>query len=148
MATQPAPATAETGELDATWRSDKAHEAICEATERIANHYCDEDDTYFPEVKRLTVAFSNAVDNVYSHAALLREREALRTVIVATVADLDSKRLERCTYCRKGFEWSTENQQHIFHCASPKFDGQLLDCMAHELRLMAEPLRTALGDNG
>lgn len=45
-----------------TWRSDRAHEAICEAAEAIANRYCDEDDTYYPEVKRLTVAISEVVD--------------------------------------------------------------------------------------
>lgn len=49
--------------LEPTWRSDKAHEAICEAAEAIANHYCSEDDTYYPEVKRLTVAISNIVDS-------------------------------------------------------------------------------------
>jgi hypothetical protein len=45
-----------------TWRSDKAHEVIRDAAERIANAYCFEDDTYYPEVKRLTVAISEAVD--------------------------------------------------------------------------------------
>jgi hypothetical protein len=45
-----------------SWRSDKAHEVICDAAERIANVYCSEDDTYVPEVKRLTVAITDAVD--------------------------------------------------------------------------------------
>lgn len=48
--------------LDPTWRSDKAHEAICEAAERIANCYCSEDDTYSLEVRRLTVGISDVVD--------------------------------------------------------------------------------------
>jgi len=48
---------------DPSWRSDKAHEVICDAAERIANAYCSEDDTYSLEVRRLTVAISEAVDH-------------------------------------------------------------------------------------
>lgn len=45
-----------------TWRSDRAHEVICEAAESIANQYCNEDDTYTCEVRRLIVAISEVVD--------------------------------------------------------------------------------------
>lgn len=51
-----------------TWRSSKAHETICEAAESIANQYCSEDDTYNLEVRRLTVAFSDVVDQRISPA--------------------------------------------------------------------------------
>jgi hypothetical protein len=46
----------------ASWRSDKAHDAICEAAEGIANRYCDEDDTYYPEVERLKIAIAKVVN--------------------------------------------------------------------------------------
>src|SRR6185503_2380323 len=98
MTTQSKPDTAATErrELEPSWRSDKAHEAICESAERIANHYCDEDDTYFPEVKRLTVAISAAVDSFDTVRALEAERDALREALQLI----------------QGFDWQFDDSPH------------------------------------
>jgi hypothetical protein len=80
------------------------------------------------------------------HAELERERDALKLAIQTTIANFDRQRLERCTYCRKGYEWDERQRQHVFHCASPKFDGQLLPCIADDLRIGADRLRAALGE--
>lgn len=57
-----------------TWRSSKAREAIHEAAEGIANCYCDEDDTFFPEVTRLTTAISKVVDQTQVPASVSTQR--------------------------------------------------------------------------
>jgi hypothetical protein len=82
-----------------------------------------------------------------AHPTLAAENARLRDTVTLTIEEFDSKRLERCTYCRKGYEWNDAERQHIFHCATPKFDGQLLPCVADELRVMAERLRAALGES-
>jgi|ERR1051326_2939361 hypothetical protein len=66
------------------WRSEKAHDAICEAAEGIANRYCDEDDTYFPEVERLKVAIAEAVDR----ADLPRATAEAESTVEAALKDL------------------------------------------------------------
>jgi hypothetical protein len=60
-----------------TWRSDKAHEVICDVAERIANQYCSEDDTYNLEVKRLTLAISEVVDDAALPRATAEAEDAL-----------------------------------------------------------------------
>lgn len=78
LSTQPAEL-----ESQPTWRSDKAREAIHEAADLIANYYCYEDDTFFPEVARLTTAISEVVDCANSHelAQVIADRDALKAVL-------------------------------------------------------------------
>lgn len=56
------PGEAAEGAPKQNWRSNKAREAIGEAADGIANCYCSEDDTFFPEVERLIAAISEVVD--------------------------------------------------------------------------------------
>lgn len=85
MTTKPQSTTEE------TWRSDKAHEAICEAAELIANQYCSEDDTYSLEVRRLTVAISDVVDQRLSPAS-------------AAPAVDEPYKLQKCVYSKDVME--------------------------------------------
>jgi hypothetical protein len=95
------------GVPELTWRSDKAHEATCEAAERTANIYF---DTYHPEVERLTVAISKVVNDT---------RATQPATAPSDLVSRDAAMRAVCSRCanpdRYGPPVPIEGSQRLFH---------------------------------